>query len=430
MNEKEITENKKKKNNKKKLYICKSVMDEEEYKKLYKNFPRYYWVFIIFSTILNLIIVSIISLIFKNITLSLFIFVINQLFLMIWFSVRLEKIAEKSLRNQIKNDKVETEFITEFYEDYFVRKSKTVTMTIKYIDIEKCIETDTNFYLEYTKGNKIIFLQKNNCSLELISFIREKFEDIENRIGEGKFKKNGIRHNPKFIKNSMIVLFILVILSIWFALYTWDFIDKIIPQHGFNHTKNTWVFWLWLPIPIISIILGIKYNKVGFKTTKNIVAGFIVTFLLLIYGSFSLLPSYTVEYDEINNYKSFLNIDIPNEGELQIQDWNAYSEDDKKDFTVIEAYYDNIDTNKIENSIEKSDKWINNTDIKSELKIYIPTIVLSFYSNDNVYYSFYNQTLDEYNKVPNSSGEYQIYTMKYYKEKKQLSIYKYKLIYK
>ena len=78
----------------------------------------------------------------------------------------------------------------------------------------------------------------------------------------------------------MIILFIITICSLWGAMGTLSYVNEIIPQHGFNFTKNTWVFWCWLPIPIASIILGFIYNGKGLKCTKNIVAGFIIGFLL------------------------------------------------------------------------------------------------------------------------------------------------------
>ena len=34
-------------------------------------------------------------------------------------------------------------------------------------------------------------------------------------------------------------------------------------NQGFNFIKNAWVFWCWLPVPVLSIILGFKYKNAG-----------------------------------------------------------------------------------------------------------------------------------------------------------------------
>lgn len=74
--------------------------------------------------------------------------------------------------------------------------------------------------------------------------------------------------NIKLISIFMIILFVVTICSLWGALWSVSLVDEINPQHGLNFTKNMWAFWCWLPIPILSIILGFKYKKVGLKCTK------------------------------------------------------------------------------------------------------------------------------------------------------------------
>lgn len=53
--------------------------------------------------------------------------------------------------------------------------------------------------------------------------------------------------------------------------------------------ENMWLFFVPVPIPLSSLILGIIYKRKGYKATKNIVVGIIFTTLLSIYGSFPLL---------------------------------------------------------------------------------------------------------------------------------------------
>lgn len=242
-----------------------------------------------------------------------------------------------------------------------------------------------------------------------------------------KSNKKIIYHKPKFIRISMIILFILTIASLWFALSSVSFIDKIIPQHGFNFTKNMWVFWCWLPIPILSIILGFKYKAVGFKCTKNIVGGFIMGFLLLAYGAFCLFPTFSQDYSEIDNYRPIIDAKLPKTGDLEIQEWGTYFDEDKTEYVIINAYYDNEDVSELINSITNSNNWMLSKEIKSELKIFIPS---QLRSDNDAYFSIYNKTLNEYNTIPSNSGIYEFYTMKYDKSDKHLEIHKFKYSYK
>ena len=424
----EVKKEKKKKSDEKYLYSCESILDGYEYKKMAKYFPkRMYWVFVIRGLILNLIFSAIIAITSKSLAVTLVFFAIYQIFVMILYKVRIEHYSEQVFNARKKQGVIDTKFETEFYDDYFIRKGESITLTIKYSEISRCVENDTNFYLEYPKQNSVIIIQKNRCDLELISFIRKSFDNLENNIGDNSnFKGVKKYHHPNFIKNGMIILFIITIASLWGALYSVALVDKAIPQHGFNFTKNMWVFWCWLPIPILSIILGFKYKNAGFKCTKNIVAGFIIGFLLLIYGAFCMFPTFSEDYNKINQYKEIIDAKLPSNGTLEIQDWGTYFDEDKTEYKIINAYYDKEDVTKLVESIETSANWLLSKEIKSELKIFVPS---QLRSDDDAYYSIYNKTTNQYNSLPDISGDYEIYAMKYDKSDKHLEIHKFKISY-
>lgn len=187
-----------------------------------KYFPQIYWTFVTWGTIINFILTAIVSILFRNTVTSLIFLVLYQIYIMILYKIRLEHFAEKTFNSQKKKIITDTEFHIEFYDDYFIRQGNTEKIKYYYNDIDKCIETDTNFYLGLSKRNKIIIIQKNSCSLELINFIRKNFNNLENHIGDNSnFKgvKKYHNHNPNFIKLFMLVLFIITICSLWGALY-------------------------------------------------------------------------------------------------------------------------------------------------------------------------------------------------------------------
>lgn len=131
-----------------------------------------------------------------------------------------------------------------------------------------------------------------------------------------------------------------------------------------------------------------------------------------------------MDYSKIDQYKDIIDAELPKSGNLEIRNIEGY--DDKIEYTIIDVYYGKENLDKLENSIENSENWILSKKIKSELKIFIPS---SFYSNDDVYYSIYNMTTREYNTLPDSSGDYEIYAMKYNKLDKHLEIHKFVMPY-
>lgn len=385
------------------LYKCESITDGYEYSKLAKYFPkRIYWVYIKFGTLLNLVITGFISLLFKKWIISLIFFVLLEIYIFIYYKTCLESVTERFQNNRIKKGMAEASGENEFYEDYIIISHKKSSVTINYSEISRCVETDTNFYLEYPNKNTVIILQKNKCDLELINFIRSKFKNLENNLGDSSNFK-GVDNfkntdNTLSISYFMTFLFILTIGSLWGALWSYSLIDELNPQHAFNFLKNTWIFWCWLPIPIASIVLGFKYKNKGINCTKNIVGGFIIGFLLLIYGTFCLIPTFNEDYGKINDYKNYIDANIPSSGELEIHYWGNYFDDDKKEYSIINVYYDKEDVSDLVSSIENSKNWILSTKIKSELKILLPS---QFRAKEDLYYSVYNKTINEYNTIPN-----------------------------
>ncbi len=419
----------KKKSNNKCLYTCQSIVDAYEYKKMAKYFPEVmYLYFVRMATFSNIIFTALTAILSRSWIIALVFFLVYEIFLLIYYKVRIEFVSERVFIKSNKGKEEDNNFENEFYEDHFIRKTKKSSLKINYSEISKCIENDTNFYLKYPDRKVIIIIQKNRCDNELINFIRAKFDNLENHLGDNSnFKGIKKYHNPDFIKTFMIILFIVTIFSLWAALWSISLADKINPQYGSNFIKNAWVFWLWLPIPLLSIILGFKYKNAGFRCTKNIVGGFIVAFLLLIYGSFCLFPTFSQDYSKIDAYRNIIDANLPDNGELEIQDWETNFEDDKINYTIIDAYYYKEDVSKLEQSIENSPNWILSKEIKSTLKILIPQHLRA---DEDAYFSIYNKTTNEYNTIPKTSGNYEIYAIKYDKSDKHLEMCKFTYLYK
>lgn len=86
----------------------------------------------------------------------------------------------------------------------------------------------------------------------------------------------------KIISN---ILFVASLLSIFCAMALTFFISSIT---GLLF-EYMWLFFCMTPIPICSVIYGYILKSKGYKYKKNIIVGFIMTFCLCMYGSFSFM---------------------------------------------------------------------------------------------------------------------------------------------
>ena len=134
---------------------------------------------------------------------------------------------------------------------------------------------------------KIIIIQKNSCTLELIQFIRKKVGHLENHLGEKKKTINN-RKKSKIIEKVIGCLTGLSILSILGGLYIVAMYNEINDIPDANFIRSTWLFWLFLPLPILSTIISYIYQNQGINCSKNKIISFISCICLLIFGSFFL----------------------------------------------------------------------------------------------------------------------------------------------
>lgn len=400
-------------------FIFESETTPTEYGNMTTHFPSFYWQYAKLGTFLAISLISVIGVISnQSRSESIISFIIVELFMLFFYKVRLTEMAKNSFAKSQQKYALDTHFTNQLYEDYFIRIGEYTTRKVPYERITKVIETETNFYLELDGG--VIILQKNKCSKEGVEFIREKCKHGLNKSQSSYIVKQ--IKNSEMLKKIMTILFILNCICIPLALYTVNLANT--RAEGFQFIKNLWIFWLWLPIPALSIILGTKYKRVHASFDKNILSGVIVGVLLLILGSFSFFLI-NQEYSKIYKYEEVLNITLPSDGELYMQEYDAYF-NNMNEFVKIDVYFESDDCTEINELIKSKSNWVSIDELSSELRIFIPTTLVG---SESSYFSIYNKTLDNYNSVPNESGEYSICVMMFDKENKHLEINEYSFSY-
>ena len=145
----------------------------------------------------------------------------------------------------------------------------------------KCFFTDIEQIQQF---NKWLFLQFGGQS-----FIIRKSDLKENSAFYSYMYKNPSKIIEPPVSNKWrtisIILFVASLLSIMGAL---ALVGAVSNANGL-FVENMWLFFLLTPIPIASIIIGFILKSKGYKYKKNIIAGFIMTFFLCIYGSFTFM---------------------------------------------------------------------------------------------------------------------------------------------
>ncbi len=187
-----------------------------------------------------------------------------------------------------------------------------------------------------------------------------------------------------------------------------------------------WVFYLFIPIPIASIVFGFHLKKRGYRYKKNVIIGFIMAILLLIYGSFPFIFANEYSHDETlaKETEELLSIDIPEYYQIDTKDFSGYTQSSSYGhiYTVSNIYFDEAAVREFEWSLEDDAKWL----------VYIPSSlsgITSHYcevSGAENYYIVYNTDTAEFNKLPDESGEFTFINVIYNTESNTMKIVKYK----
>lgn len=384
----------------KNLYIQECVICIDDYKKIIDHFPSIYTKGFIVSIIPHIIFIMILFLIFNEIIICLFYFIVAMVFMLLSYKKSFNKYIEKKYATNYQNNNLK--YTIKFYNDYIVKVNKKDDEIIYYKDISKNIKTTQNILLKYS-SDKILILPLDSIenNTELKTFLNNKLNieaENTNQIAKKKLEK--------IILN---ILFISSLISIFGALKSYDYYCENVNKLIYSASKNLWIFWLWLPLPILSIIYGYKKcnNK---KSNRNIITGYIISILLLVIGCLSFTESFEVPYEKINQYKEYIGINMPENGKMEIINWTNWNNKNIKEYKTIIVYFENDDINQVTKEIVNNINWIKRSDLPASLNEYVE---LDIYSNEEVYYTIYNQTIDKYNKIPEQEGLYKIYVIKY-----------------
>ena len=305
----------------------------------------------------------------------------------------------------------------EIFEGYFVlniSQNEEITRTLKiyFDDVEK-IQSLGKYLMLRVSGQGYII--KKDALPPDSSF----FKLVNRKSNKGEEKRL-----PIIFRILSILLFVLSICTIIGALIS------VAVVSGIKHStfEDMWLFFLFLPIPIASIIFGFCLKKKGYKCTKNVIVGFIMASFLCIYGSFSFIFAgiYSHSDEPIIKAEQMLSIDIPEHSRINTQDWTKGSQSVSRGYiySTSDIFFDDATVEEFEKGLSSDPKWI--TSVPSDM-IGITSTFYDYQSGN--YCIIYNKDTGEFNKLPSESGTYTFINILYNTEHNTMKLVEYQIEY-
>ncbi len=180
----------------------------------------------------------------------------------------------------------QSEYTYDVFDDHF-------TVTITHPDKKRSINIKPENVQKVSFTEKYVIIQVEN---ELFSIKRSLLSEdsrLFTHLRLATAKAPMPRAKAKWRALS-IILFIASILSIFAALIT----VGVVTSYNNSFNGNMWLFFVYLPIPIASIVFYALLKRKGIVFKKNLIVGIIMSVFLCIYGSFVLFPEPTSVNEE------------------------------------------------------------------------------------------------------------------------------------
>ena len=192
--------------------------------------------------------------------------------------------------------------------------------------------------------------------------------------------------------------------------------------------ENMWMFFLFLPVPIGSIAVGFYRKKKGYTYRPNVIVGFIMAALLMVYGSFSFLfaGQYSHSDAPITEVERLLDIDVPTHIQINTHDWTEGTQSIPRGYvySVSDIFFDAVAVEAFEQSLPADAKWM--ATIPNDM-IGITSYQCDVQEAD--YYIVYNKDTGELNTLPDADGVYEFINVLYNAERNRMTLVNYRIEY-
>lgn len=251
-------------------------------------------------------------------------------------------------------------------------------------------------------------------------------ESDQTVVTEQTSSKKKIKDGKDRIRIRMIALFIFTLLFSYFSFVFMAAIPNVMGIPFFMAPEYYWCFYLFLPIPLFSLILGIKYKKQGIKCQKNIVVGCIFIILFLLFGRLSLdfHLNCKATYQDLVRFQDIVEIEIPSSGKYRqlsfdttdttgtVETIETMNSNDK---IYIAKFKNDAETKEFEHQLIQNKNWVLSKDYSFSMRDSLPIFLASELSlSEDTYCLTYVEKENLYNILPTGPGEYRLSTCVYH----------------
>ncbi len=191
--------------------------------------------------------------------------------------------------------------------------------------------------------------------------------------------------------------------------------------------EDSWIYFLLLPVAFASIIFGILMKKKGYNYNKNIIAGIIMSIVVIIFGSFSFVFGSSSAPTE--TFRIITGTDLPEAS--SVKTINRTNEPSVLRGYVTYEYiitFDEAEATEFENYLTTDSRWM--TSLPDEI-LGITAGLTEIYMRDMDfdYVIVHNSSTGQFNKLPVKNGLNSCFNALYDLESNTLRILEYHMDY-
>lgn len=298
----------------------------------------------------------------------------------------------------------------------FRKKDNKIKKNIDSLTEDNIISV-VNFYDNYLeiiyKNNNTLNIVSNKCEYKNVNKVFEnkdyifimidnKFEIVNKRdINELCIKKlnsKSILNEEKYnIENKIKFIFYSQFLSIFVSLLIimLSIIFFNIPGFPLGYLEYSWIFLIFVPVPVYFIVIVLKSRKLLNKYLKNILSGVLIILLFLTCGIISITQQYKISHSiyYLTQIEKKINMNFPSDGKVSVA--LEYRDDIKK---VIMVKFNKEDKEELLDVVQ-SKNWRTS----SHYSMYSNTVDASYYNltSNYDYFCSYNITDKKFNSYGN-----------------------------
>ncbi|MCL2675514.1 MAG: hypothetical protein FWE84_02860 [Firmicutes bacterium] len=194
-----------------------------------------------------------------------------------------------------------------------------------------------------------------------------------------------------------------------------------------DFVAKTWVMYFALIIPMFSIICAFIAKSKGIKSRKNIIAGFICSALIVMFGSFAIIMRdfYSYDYSLVHKVEQQIDFKLPDSGKLFTELYGSKSLDGIVEIGMKESkvrFTSESEINDFIDRIKNSDLWTTSITVQNK-----GLLNFWFQNRQCDYYLIYCIETGKHNASPGYSGQFNFIFLGYTTETRILVIGEYPL---